>query len=141
MKYELAASHRLWKADWDAKRNFEVYGKCSNRRGHGHNYLLEVTLRGKPDRRTGQVADMEEVDRVVRENVIERFDHKNLNEDTEEFADLIPTVENMAKVFWELLLGKFSRGELARVAVWETEKTYAEYFGQGAGPLRSSESV
>ena len=140
-KYELAASHRLWNPDWGEKRNFAVYGKCSNPRGHGHNYILEVTLRGKPDRRTGQAADLEEIDRVVRENVIERFDHKNLNEDTSEFAEMIPTVENMVKVFWELLLGKFSRGELVRVAVWETAKTYAEYFGPTAGPLRYSDAV
>ncbi len=78
---------------------------------------------------------------MVNKEVIERFDHKNLNEDTAEFAELIPTVENMAKVFWDILLGKFGEAELARVAVWETDKTYAEYFGPEVGPLRYSDSV
>jgi len=127
-KYEFAASHRLWNADWDAERNFAEYGKCSNPQGHGHNYLLEITLRAK-NQEGGQIADLREVERVVRERVIERFDHKYLNADTSEFAELIPTVENIAKVFWELLIGQFGRGELYRVAIWETAKTYAEYFG------------
>ncbi len=140
-KYELAASHRLFNPDWDENRNSEVYGKCSNPQGHGHNYLLELTLRGKPDRKTGELTDLDEVDRVVREQVIDKFDHKNLNEDTKEFKELIPTVENMVKVFWELMTGRFGKAELVRVAVWETEKTYAEYFGPGAGELRYSDSV
>ena len=140
-KYELAASHRLCNPDWDDKRNTEVYGKCSNHQGHGHNYLLEVTLRGKPDRKTGELTNLDEVDKVVRQQIIDRFDHKNLNEDTPEFKELIPTVENMVKVFWELMIGRFGQAELVRVAVWETEKTYAEYFGPIAGELRYSDSV
>ena len=128
-KYELAASHRLGRAEWDEKRNLEVFGKCANPSGHGHNYLLEITLRGEPGGPAGQVADMKEVDRIVREQVISRFDHKNLNVDTAEFAEVIPTVENMAKVFWDKLLGRFGQTELVRVAVWETAKTRAEYFG------------
>ena len=140
-KYELAASHRLCNPDWDEKRNALVYGKCSNPQGHGHNYLLEVTLRGKTDRKTGELMSLEEVDKVVREQIIDRFDHKNLNEDSLEFKELIPTVENMVKVFWELMIGRFGKAELVRIAVWETEKTYAEYFGPLAGPLRYSDSV
>jgi len=140
-KYKIASSHRLYNPDWDEIRNTEVYGKCSNLKGHGHNYLLEVTLRGKPDRKTGELTNLDQVDKVVREQIIDRFDHKNLNEDTSEFKELIPTVENMVKVFWELMTGRFGKAELVRVAVWETEKTYAEYFGPIAGELRYSDSV
>ena len=129
-KYELAASHRLWNSKWDIDKNLKVFGKCSNPAGHGHNYLLELTLSGQPDAETGQIVDIEEVDDVVREHIIEPFDHKNLNEDTEEFAEVIPTVENIAKVFWDKLLGKFSNAILSRVKIWETPKTYAEYFGR-----------
>ena len=139
-KYELAASHRLGRGDWDAEKNFEVFGRCSNPAGHGHNYSLEITLRGRVNADSGVLMDQEEVDAIVTERVLDRFDHKNLNEDTEEFRELIPTVENMAKVFWELLVGKFSEVQLARVAVWETAKSCAEYFGPGAG-LRYGDTV
>ena len=128
-KYELAASHRLWNHKWDEQRNRQMFGKCSNPAGHGHNYLLEVTVSGKPDAETGQVASPEDIDRIVREQVIERFDHKNLNEDTHEFAERMPTVENMAQVFWERLAGRFSNAQLARIKLWETSRTYAEYYG------------
>jgi len=140
-QYELAASHRLCNPDWDEQRNFKVFGQCSNPRGHGHNYLLHVTWRGKTRAQTGQVLDLQAADRLVRQEVLERFDHKNLNEDTPEFARLIPTVENMAQVFWELLDGRLPDVQLARVRVWETEKTYAEYAGPAAGPLRYSDAV
>ena len=128
-KYEFAASHRLWNPAWDAQRNEAEFGQCSHASGHGHNYLLEITLQGKTRPQTGQIADLDEVDRVVQEWIIQRFDHKHLNADTEEFREVIPTVENMTKVFWELLIGRFGGAKLSRVAVWETPKTCAEYFG------------
>lgn len=140
-KYELAAAHKLWNDDWDMQRNLEVFGKCSNPRGHGHNYTLEVTIRGKPDSRSGQIVHPKEIDDIVGRVIVDKFDHKNLNEDVEEFAGLMPTVENMAQVFFELLEGQFESVQLARVAVWETPSTYAEYFGPAAGPLRFSDSV
>ena len=140
-QYELAASHRLFREQWDDRHNDDVFGKCSNKAGHGHNYQVAVTLRGVPDQQTGRIADPMRVDEIVREWVLDRFDHKNLNEDTSEFAELMPTVENMSRVFWELLAGRFEHAELCRVAVWETPNTYAEYLGPGQGPLRSSESV
>ena len=128
-KYELAASHRLWNRKWDEQRNRQMFGKCSNPAGHGHNYLLEVTISGKPDAETGQVISPKDIDRIVCEQVIERFDHKNLNEDTHEFAERMPTVENMAQVFWERLAGRFSDAQLVRIRLWETSGTYAEYYG------------
>ncbi|MCK4628595.1 MAG: 6-carboxytetrahydropterin synthase, partial [Sedimentisphaerales bacterium] len=79
--------------------------------------------------------------RIVREQVIERFDHKNLNEDTHEFAERMPTVENMAQVFWERLAGRFSNAQLVRVRLWETSKTYAEYYGPEYSSLQKGEIV
>ena len=140
-KYELAAAHKLWNNDWDAKRNFEEFGKCSNPAGHGHNYLLEITLEGRPDAQTQQIISMAKLNKIVNEVIIEPFDHKNLSKDVPEFKNVIPTVENMTKIFWELLAHHFGSVRLARVAVWETPKTYAEYFGPTDGPLRYSENV
>jgi 6-pyruvoyltetrahydropterin/6-carboxytetrahydropterin synthase len=141
IKYELAASHRLWNDKWSQQENQDCYGKCGNEAGHGHNYLLEVTLRGKVDAQSGQVMSAEKVDRIVKERVLDRFDHKNLNQDTPEFGRVIPTVENMSKVFWELLIGRFGEAELYRVRLWETGNTYADYFGPGAGPLRYGDTI
>lgn len=140
-KYEIAASHCLSRPEWDQQKNFDVFGKCSNPAGHGHNYLVEITLRATIDALTGRLIDQGTVDRIVQERIIDRFDHKDLNTDTAEFAQLVPTVENMAKVFWELLVGRFDDADLARVAVWETPKTFAEYFGPAVGPLRYTDTV
>ncbi len=127
VKYSLAAAHRLVKHQLDEQENYELFGKCSHKSGHGHNYLLEITMAGTPDKTTGQIADMKLVEKVINEQIIEPFDHKNLNVDTQEFVDLIPTVENMAQVFFERLNGRFSPAVLRRVRVWETPQTYADY--------------
>ncbi len=140
-KYELAASHKLWNPDWDQKQNTDAFGKCSNPRGHGHNYSVEVTLRSQANPTTGLDIQTGQIDHVVNKLITKRFDHKNLNEDTTEFAQLLPTVENMARVFFELLDGQFQNAQLAAVRVWETEKTYAEYFGDQNQPLRYSNTV
>ena len=128
-KYEFAASHQLLNPDWDEAQNLQVFGKCHNPQGHGHNYTLELTLEGVPDSETGQVADLDAVDRLVDELIIERFDHKHLNKQTQEFAKVNPTVENMVQVFWELLAGRFDKARLVKIGVWETPRTYAEYSG------------
>ena len=128
-KYEIAASHQLLNPDWDEAKNLRVFGKCYNPQGHGHNYTLELTLEGQPDSETGQIADLDTVDRIVDEQIIERFDHKHLNKQTQEFAKVNPTVENMTKVFWKLLEGRFDKAKLAKIGLWETPRTYAEYSG------------
>jgi len=128
-KYELAAAHQLLNPDWNEAQNLQVFGKCHNPEGHGHNYTLELTLEGSPDLETGQIADLDTVDRLVDEIIIERFDHKHLNKQTQEFAQLNPTVENMVQVFWELLEGRFDEARLVKIGLWETPKTYAEYTG------------
>lgn len=127
--YEFAAAHRLHRADWSDEQNHKVFGKCSNPQGHGHNYVLEVTVSGQMDERFGTIADAPHVDEVVQERVIQPFDHRNLNVECPEFADLNPTVENIAHVIWSRLEGAFDRGALTAVRVWETPKTFAEFTG------------
>ena len=97
------APHRLYNPDWEDKQNSQVFGKCSNANYHGHNYELIIKVVGEPDPRTGYVMDLKELSDLVNEQVIERFDHKNLNLDTEEFRNLNPTAENIAIVIYGLL--------------------------------------
>ena len=128
--FEFAAAHRLYCPQLTEAENRRAFGKCTNPRGHGHNYLLEVTIEGEPDARTGQVISLSDLEQVVRTQVIELFDHKNLNEDCAEFQTLNPSVENIARVVWSKLVGCFSPARLARVRVYETARTSAEYDGR-----------
>ena len=128
-KFEFSASHRLFNRDFTDEQNRQTFGKCSNPHGHGHNYQLQVTLSGAPDRVGAVLAKLPEFERIVNATVIDRFDHKNLNVDVPEFADLIPSVENIARVIYRLLRPKFdgAGATLAAVTVWETPKTWCEY--------------
>ena len=126
--FEFSASHRLHNPEISDEANREVFGKCNNPLGHGHNYELEVTLRGPVDC-TGRLINAATFERIVQEKVLERFDHKHLNLQTEEFKDTIPSVENIAKVIFGLLKAEFAALNLtlAAVTVWETPKTSAQY--------------
>src|SRR5688500_2421570 len=97
------AAHRLYNPAWDQKRNEQVFGKCANPNYHGHNYELIIKVVGQPDPRTGYVMDLKELSDLVQEHVLEKFDHKNLNLDTEEFRTVNPTAENIAIVIYDLL--------------------------------------
>jgi 6-pyruvoyltetrahydropterin/6-carboxytetrahydropterin synthase len=126
-QFEFSASHRLHVREFSDQRNREIFGKCNNPNGHGHNYCIEVTIsRAIDDPRAISVSQLE---RIVNETVILRFDHKHLNLDTKEFAALNPSVENIAKVCFELLVDPIggAGGEVKRVTVWETEKTSCTY--------------
>jgi 6-pyruvoyltetrahydropterin/6-carboxytetrahydropterin synthase len=125
-QFEFSASHRLHNTALSAEENLAMFGKCNNPNGHGHNYVLDVSVSGEPDPRTGNVMPVAELDQLVRKCVIDRFDHRHLNEDTAEFKELNPTVENIATVIWNLLAGKLSVGALERIRVYETPKTWAE---------------
>lgn len=127
--YEFAAAHRLTVPGWSDEDNRRTFGKCSNPHGHGHNYVVEVTVRGTPGA-DGLVAPLPLLDRVVRERVIEPFDHRNLNVECADFAALNPTVENIARAIWRRLDGAFAPARLARVRVWETPKTFADCAGE-----------
>jgi len=126
---EFSASHRLHNPDWSEERNREVFDKCNNPHGHGHNYIVEVVVAGEIDPDTGYVVDLKQLKRVIREEVVERFDHKHLNYDCPEFAHLVPTAENIARVIWDLLAEKIPAGKLHCVRLYETERNIVEYRG------------
>ena len=125
-KFEFAATHKLWNDDFSEQRNFEVFGKCANPTGHGHNYIVEVTIKMPTHEDGFRIGDFE---RIVNDELIELLDHKNLNADVEKFSRTIPTVENIAGFAWNKLAGKFSQATLHCVTIWETDKTYCSYYG------------
>jgi len=135
--FEFSAAHRLFCAELSDAENLRLFGKCSNPNGHGHNYVLEVTVCGTEVAGNGTVTDIGQLDRVVLERVIEPFDHKNLNLECPEFTQLNPSVENIARVIWDRLNGAFEACRLASVRVWETPKTCAEYTG-GDEPIMTN---
>jgi 6-pyruvoyltetrahydropterin/6-carboxytetrahydropterin synthase len=126
-KFEFAATHKLWNDDFSDERNRKVFGKCANPAGHGHNYVVEVTIKRPAGENNLCISDFE---RVVNDELIKPVDHKNLNVDVPYFAKAIPTVENIAAFAWEKLVGKFGEAVLHCVTIWETDKTYCSYYGQ-----------
>jgi 6-pyruvoyltetrahydropterin/6-carboxytetrahydropterin synthase len=125
-KFEFAAMHKLWNDNWTSQRNFEIFGKCANPTGHGHNYVVEVTIK-RPIR--GDNFSMADFEKIVDDELIKVVDHKNLNVDVPEFGKFNPTVENIAAFAWDKLVGKFSDAILHCVTVWETDRTYCSYYG------------
>jgi 6-pyruvoyltetrahydropterin/6-carboxytetrahydropterin synthase len=122
-----AAAHRLYLPAWDQPRNEAVFGRCANAGGHGHNYVLEVTVGGQLDPETGMIADLKWVKEVMDRYVIDHVDHRNLNE-VELLNGAVPTAENLARAFWQRLVGPISeRATLVRVKVQETENNSATY--------------
>jgi 6-pyruvoyltetrahydropterin/6-carboxytetrahydropterin synthase len=126
--FGFSAAHRLHSSVLSEEENRTVFGKCNNLHGHGHNYELEVTVQGEIDPRTGMIMDLGALMQTVQEEVIERFDHKHLNQDTAEFRTLNPTGENIVKVIWDLLKPKLG-AHLTRLGLWETPKNFFEYYG------------
>jgi 6-pyruvoyltetrahydropterin/6-carboxytetrahydropterin synthase len=124
-KFEFAAAHKLWNEQFSEKQNIDVFGRCANPAGHGHNYIVEVTVKCPADKEL-RAGDFE---KTVNQELIKAVDHKNLNEDLPEFRRKQPTVENIAVVAWDKLVGKFGSAKLHCVTVWETEKTYSSYYG------------
>src|SRR5262249_6687475 len=120
------AAHRLHCDDLSDEENQALFGKCSNPSGHGHNYLLDVTVEGQAEARTGIVLPISLLEQTVKQMVIERFDHKNLNVDVAEFRELNPSVENIAQVIFDLLKDEFAPSRLAAVRVFESPRSSAE---------------
>ena len=125
-KFEFAAMHKLWNDEFSERHNLEVFGKCANPTGHGHNYIVEVVLQMPVNRSDFRIGDFE---KIVDVKFIKLVDHKNLNADVEQFVETNPTVENIAGFAWNQLVGKFDKAKLHRVTVWETDKTYCSYEG------------
>lgn len=128
-RFEFSAAHRYWNPDWSAERNVEVFGKCTNPHGHGHNYVLEVTAAGTVDPATGMVINVTDLKRIVG-RVLEGFDHKHLNEDTPYFRECQPTTENIVQVLWSLIAPELPSGvRLHRLRLYETADIFADFYG------------
>lgn len=124
------SAHRLHREDWSNERNAEVFGKCSNPNYHGHNYILELWIEGKIDPETGYVIDLKILKDIIKEEISERFDHRNLNLDCKEFKNLNPTAENIALVSWRLLRTRLDERYKLTVKLWETENNVVECDGE-----------
>ena len=123
------AAHRLFREDWSDEQNKDVFGKCSNPNYHGHNYVLEVWLDGKIDPETGYVIDLKILKDFIRQEITDRFDHRNLNLDCSEFKNLNPTAENIALVCWRLLRARLDSKYNLIIKLWETENNVVECDG------------
>lgn len=126
-KEHFNAAHRLHNTDWSDEMNQKVFGKCNNPNYHGHNYELVVKLSGEPNPETGYVYDMKILSDIIKENITNRFDHKNLNLDVEEFKTLNPTAENIAVVIYNILRAKIETEYDLKITLYETERNYVEY--------------
>jgi len=125
-----SAAHRLFNPALSDEENDQIFDKCNNINGHGHNYVLEITVAGEINPSTGYVIDLKKLKKLIRENVLLKVDHKHLNFDTDFLAGKIPTAENIAVGIWRQLVDKIDEGKLFSVKVFETENNYAEYKGE-----------
>jgi 6-pyruvoyltetrahydropterin/6-carboxytetrahydropterin synthase len=126
-KEHFNAAHRLNNPNWTDEKNLKVFGKCNNPKFHGHNYELIVKVTGEIDPDTGYVMDMKVLSDLIKEKVLNRFDHKNLNLDTKEFSNLNPTAENIAIVIFNLLRSEINTSKDLKIKLYETERNYVEY--------------
>ena len=124
-----SSAHRLYNPAFRDEENENIYDKCNNYHGHGHNYVLEVVVEGEIDDSTGYVIDLKKLKKIIIENVIRKVDHKHLNFDVDFMKDVIPTAENIAVKIWDQLVDKIPQGRLYKIKLYETENNYVEYFG------------
>ena len=128
-KIEFSAGHRLFNPDFSDEKNAATFGLCNNPNGHGHNYVLEVTLSGEVCNDTGMVFDLKELKKLTQREIIDKVDHKNLNVDVDYLEGIIPTAENLAIKFWEILEPKITKGRLHEIKLYESERNYVVYRG------------
>ncbi len=129
-RYMFSASHRLHSPEMSEAENRATYGKCNNPNGHGHNYTLEVTVKGEVDPRSGFVVDLKELKEILNREVLDALDHRFLNKEVPEFAKQIPTTENIAISVWQRLQPKLRRAQLHRVRVYETPDLFVDFYGE-----------
>lgn len=129
-KFSFSAAHRLFNPIFSDEKNEKIYDKCNNPNWHGHNYVLEVTIKGKVDPRTGYVIDLKNLKKIINDEIINKVDHKNLNLDVDFLQGVIPTLENLVVAFWNVLKPKITDGELFKIKLYETEYNCIEYFGE-----------
>lgn len=128
-KAHFNAAHRIYRKDWSDEKNFEVFSKCSNPHYHGHNYELIVSLTGEIDQETGYVYDLGKLKDLIKQEVEEPFDHKNLNEEVPEFKELIPTAENICVVIYDKLRKVISTDLDMNITLYETPRNFVSYSG------------
>ncbi|MDO9551835.1 6-carboxytetrahydropterin synthase [Rhodonellum sp.] len=128
-KEHFNAAHRLNNPSWSDEMNENIFGKCNNKNFHGHNYELIVQIRGSVDPETGYLIDLKILSDIIKEHVLNRFDHKNLNLDTDEFQNLNPTAENIAVVIWNILRKQLEDKYDLTIRLYETERNFVEYDG------------
>ena len=125
------AAHKLWVKEWSEEENFAVFGKCANKNWHGHNYELFVTVKGQPDPHTGFIMDVKKLGTLIKEKIVNKVDHSNLNLDVDFLPENIqPTTENLVIHFWKELEPEITGCQLHCIRLHETENIYAEYFGE-----------
>lgn len=129
-KAEFSAAHYYHNPEFSAEENQRIFGKCSNLNGHGHNYTLEVTVKGEVDARSGFVVDLKELKDVMHREVIDAMDHRFLNKEIAEFLDRIPTTENIAISIWNRLEPKLHVAQMHRVRLYETPDLFVDYYGE-----------
>ncbi len=130
---DFSSAHFYWNERLSPEENERVFGKCSNRNGHGHNYTLEVTVAGEVDPETGFVVDLKLLKEILEREVVSVYDHRHLNYEVPEFKTLMPTSENMAISIWRRLEGKIPRAKLYRVRVYEMADLFADFYGEFGG--------
>lgn len=134
---EFSAAHRLFRSDWSDEQNEAMYGKCANPHYHGHNYVFEVTLRSPVNPETGMAYHLADLKELMRREVVEALDHKNLNEDAADFMkNRIPTAENIAISIWECLVEHIDTEILFRVRLYENERNFVDYYGESPDGVR-----
>lgn len=129
-KAEFSASHYYHNPEFSPEENRRIFGKCNNPHGHGHNYTLEVTVKGQIDPRSGFVVDLKELKEIMNREVIDAVDHRFLNKEVQEFCDRIPTTENLAITIWRWLQPKLKVAQLHRVRLYETADLFVDYYGE-----------
>ena len=129
-KAEFSASHYYHNPEMSAEENQRIFGKCNNPHGHGHNYTLEVTVKGEVDARSGFVVDLKQLKDLMNREVIDVLDHRFLNKEVPEFQDAIPTTENLAISIWNRLRSRLKLAQLHRVRVYETPDLFVDYYGE-----------
>lgn len=133
-KEHFNAAHKLWNPNWTEEKNKEVFGPCANENWHGHNFELIVTIKGKPDPETGFVVDLKQLSQLVRKEIIQKVDHKNLNMDVDFMQGKMASCENLVMEFWKILAPKVAEivkhGGLYKLTLYETPRNFVEYFGE-----------
>jgi 6-pyruvoyltetrahydropterin/6-carboxytetrahydropterin synthase len=130
-KEHFNAAHKLWREEWSPEKNEEVFGKCSNKNWHGHNFNLFVTVKGSPNPETGFVIDLKTLSKIIKRDIVEALDHKNLNLDVPFLEGMLPSTENLIIQIWKILEKsiEIEGGTLAKLRLEETENNFVEYFG------------